>query len=75
MGQSQLIMIDGETGEFKYEEVVQSPGHVARSEIQERAKRWLSAYYVSEDSVHVDSAGISKALLKRDQMDPDQKGH
>jgi len=59
MGQSQLIMIDGETGEFKYEEVVQAAG-MPKSEIQERAKRWLSEYYVSEDSVHVDSAGISR---------------
>ncbi len=59
MSQAQLIMIDGETGEFKYEEVVQAPG-LSMSEIRERATRWLTEYYVSEDSVHVDSAGISR---------------
>lgn len=59
IGSAQLIMIDGETGEFKYEEVVQSPG-ISKSELQQRAKRWLNEYYVSEDSVHVDSAGISR---------------
>jgi hypothetical protein len=59
LSQAQLIMIDGETGEFKYEEVVQEAG-MSKGEIQERAKRWLSEYYVSEDSVHVDSAGISR---------------
>ena len=41
MSQAQLIMIDGETGEFKYEEVVQAPG-LSMSEIRERATRWLS---------------------------------
>jgi len=57
LGQAQLIMIDGETGEFKYEEVVQAPG-MSKSQIEERASRWLSEYYVSEDSVHTDSTGI-----------------
>lgn len=59
LGQAQLIMIDGETGEFKYEEVVQTPG-MSKSEIRERANRWLSEYYVSEDSVRSDSAGINR---------------
>jgi hypothetical protein len=59
MGQAQLIMIDGETGEFKYEEVVEAPG-ISKSQLQERAKRWLSEYYVSEDSVHTDSTGVNR---------------
>lgn len=59
MGQAQLIMIDGDTGEFKYEEVVQAPG-LSKDQIQERAKQWLSEYYVSEDSIHLDSAGVGR---------------
>ena len=62
LGQAQLIMID-ENGEYKYEEVVQAPG-MSKGEIQERAKRWLSQYYESVDSVSTDSMGISRLCSK-----------
>jgi hypothetical protein len=66
LGQAQLIMIDGETGEYKYEEVVEAPG-LSAGEIRERAEKWLSTYYVSEDSLHVDSTGVSRLCSQRIQ--------
>jgi len=73
LGQAQLIMIDGETGEFKYEEVVEAPG-LSQDQIKERAQKWLSTYYATEDSLQVDSSGISRlghqqitwTLIKKD---------
>ena len=59
-------MIDGETGEYKYEEVVEAPG-LSAGEIRERAEKWLSTYYVSEDSLHVDSTGVSRLCSQRIQ--------
>ena len=64
LGHAQLIMIDGETGEFKYEEVVEAPG-LSRNQIKERAQKWLSSYYVSEDSIQVDSSGISQLCSQK----------
>ncbi len=64
LGQAQLIMIDGETGEFKYEEVVEAPG-LSMSQMKERAQQWLSSYYVSEDSIQSDSLGINKLCSQR----------
>ena len=59
LGQAQLIMIDSETGEFKYEEVVDAPG-MSKDQIQQRAAQWLEAYYSDEDPVQADSTGISR---------------
>jgi hypothetical protein len=64
LGQAQLIMIDGETGEYKYEEVVEAPG-LSSNELKERAQKWLSTYYVSEDSIQSDSLGITKLCSQR----------
>lgn len=52
LSQAQLIMIDGETGEYKYEEVVMVDG-ISQQEIRARAKKWLELYYSSIDSVKV----------------------
>ena len=57
LGHAQLIMIDGETGEYKYEEVVQVSG-LSKNEIKQRASSWLSQYYSEVDSVRSDSAGV-----------------
>ena len=59
LGQAQLIMIDGETGEYKYEEVVQVNG-LSKNEIRQRAYSWLSQYYSQVDSVKSDSLGVSR---------------
>ncbi len=52
-------MIDSETGEFKYEEIVQAAG-MSKDQIKERAQRWLNEYYASEDSIRSDSTGINR---------------
>ena len=59
MGKAQLIMIDSETGEFKYEEIVQEAG-MSKDQIRERAQRWLNQYFTSEDSIHLDSTGVTR---------------
>jgi hypothetical protein len=59
IAQAQLIMIDGETGEFRYEDVVQVKG-ISKKEIQERAKRWLNVYYKTNDSIDSDSLSVHK---------------
>ena len=56
--QAQLIMIDGETGEYKYEEVVMVDG-VSQQEIEARAKKWLELYYSSIDSIKVLDTSIN----------------
>ena len=58
LSQAQLIMIDGETGEYKYEEVVMVDG-ISQQEIQVRAKRWIESYYTSIDSVKVLDTSLS----------------
>ena len=55
--QAQLIMIDSETGEYKYEEVVQADG-LSKDQIKQRAKSWLNQYYTQIDSIAEDSIGI-----------------
>ena len=59
-------MIDGETGEYRYEEVVDAPG-LSAGQIRERAEKWLSTYYASEDSLHVDSTGLSRLCSSKIQ--------
>jgi len=58
-GQAQLIMIDSETGEYRYEEVVRSEG-ISSSEIQSRSKSWLSEYYTAIDSMQTDSSSVNQ---------------
>ena len=57
IGQAQLVMIDGETGEYRYEDVARAEG-ISSSLIKERAKRWLNEYYGSEHVIKEDTAGI-----------------
>jgi len=56
---AQLLMIDGETGEYRYEEVVKAEG-LSQSQIKNRAKKWMSLYYKPIDSVRVDSMGLQQ---------------
>jgi len=61
---AQLIMIDGETGEYKYEEVVSTEG-ISQEQIKERAKKWIDVYYSSIQSESIDSTSIqSKTSFK-----------
>lgn len=57
ISQAQLIMIDSETGDYNYEEVVNVDG-ISRQQIQARAKKWLNLYYQSIDSISNDSLNI-----------------
>jgi len=58
LSQAQLIMIDGETGEYKYEDVVMVDGN--QQLIQTRAKKWLEIYYPNKDSVKVKDTSLYK---------------
>lgn len=58
-GQSQLIMIDDETGEFRYEEVARAEG-ISSTEIANRAKSWLNSYYTKIDSITSDSSSVKQ---------------
>ena len=58
-GQAQLIMIDGETGEYKYEDVVRAEG-INSSEIRTRASAWLKEYYTEIDPIEVDSSSVKQ---------------
>lgn len=55
--QAQLIMIDGETGEYRYEDVVQVKG-ITKKQILERAKKWLNVYYKTNESIKEDSSSV-----------------
>ena len=52
-------MIDSETGEYRYEEVARAEG-VSSSEIQSRAKSWLTEYYTQIDSMKTDSSSVKQ---------------
>lgn len=54
---AQLIMIDSETGDYRYEEVVKAEG-LSQSQIKNRAKKWMSLYYKPIDSAQLDSLGV-----------------
>ncbi|WKK66869.1 DUF4468 domain-containing protein [Lutimonas zeaxanthinifaciens] len=58
-GNAQLIMIDDETGEFRYEEVVRAEG-LSSAEIKSRAMAWLGNYYTEIDSMQIDSNSIKQ---------------
>lgn len=53
--QAQLIKIDSETGEFRYEEVVQAEG-LTKDQLVKRAEDWIYAYYkephIKKDSLN-----------------------
>lgn len=57
---AQLIMIDSETGEYKYEDVVKVDG-VSGQELQKRAKKWINLYY-KDPSFKKDSSNTIKRL-------------
>lgn len=59
VSQAQLIMIDGETGEYQYEEVVQVEG-VSKQELLKRIEKWTNLYYKDSKFI-VDS---SYSLIK-----------
>ena len=59
LGQAQLIMIDSETGEYEYEDVVIVEGNQQQL-IQARAKKWLEIYYPGKDSVKVKDTSLYK---------------
>jgi hypothetical protein len=56
---AQLIMIDGETGDFRYEDVARADG-ITSSEINLRAKDWLGIYYNQIVPVNQDSIGVEQ---------------
>jgi len=56
---AQLIMIDGETGEYRYEDVARAEG-ISSGEINQRAKTWLSKYYTEIAPIVEDSLGIQQ---------------
>ncbi len=64
VSQAQLIMIDGETGEYKYEDIVKVDG-TTKSQLISKAKKWLELYYNSNDPIRIDSAQIHKLGFKK----------
>lgn len=58
--QAQLIMIDIETGEYNYKEVVKVDS-ISQVQIHDRAKEWLSSYYKpSIDSIIDNTVDVRK---------------
>ncbi len=57
---AQLIMIDSETGEYQYQDVVQVEG-VSKQELQKRAAKWIDLYY-KDPSFKKDSLKINKLV-------------
>ncbi len=55
---AQLIMIDGETGDYKYEDVVSVEG-ISKAQILERSNQWINKYYNESTPVETDSVGNS----------------
>ena len=62
--QAQLIMIDGETGDYKYEDVVNVEG-VSQNQIQNRVKEWIDKYYQNIDSIKIGDAEVSTLISKK----------
>jgi len=58
---AQLLMIDAETGDYKYEEVVSVEG-ISKTQILERTNQWLKEYYTFDSPIKTDSIGISKMV-------------
>ena len=61
LSHSQLIMIDSETGEYEYEDIVMVTGKSQR-EMQVSAKKWLEIYYPKDQSVKVSDSSFSKTV-------------
>ncbi len=61
VSQAQLIMIDGETGDYKYEDVVSVEG-ILKTQILERANNWIKEYHTFTVPVESDSLGISEMV-------------
>ena len=59
VSQAQLIMIDAETGEYRYEEVARAEG-INGAEIKTRAESWLTKYYTQIDSLASDSSSVKQ---------------
>jgi hypothetical protein len=62
--QAQLIMIDGETGDYKYEDVVNVEG-LSQNQIQTRAREWVDKYYQNIDSVRIGDAEIETLISQK----------
>lgn len=60
ISKAQLVKIDSETGEHKYDEVVQAEG-LASAQLLGRAKKWTDTYYPDTDS-SLDSVGGVKRV-------------
>jgi len=58
--QAQLIMIDSETGEYNYGDIVMTGG-ASQQQIQVRAKEWLELYYPENDSIKVLDTSLYKS--------------
>ncbi len=58
ISQAQLIMIDGETGEYSYEEVVTANGK-SQNDILNRANDWVQKYYPDQLKLKLDSTSVS----------------
>ncbi len=58
---AQLIMIDSETGEYKYEEVIKVEG-ATKQQLIERAEDWTNLYYKEESRITVDTTNSLKKL-------------
>jgi hypothetical protein len=61
VSRAQLIMIDGETGDYKYEDVVSVDG-VSKSQIMERSNQWIKEYYDASTPIETDSMGKSEMV-------------
>ncbi len=58
---AQLIMIDGETGDYKYEDVVTADG-ISKAQILERANKWTKEYYEFNSPIETDSMGFAEMV-------------
>ena len=52
-------MIDGETGENRYEDVARAEG-ISSEEIRERVKSWLTNYYEPIEAISQDSISVKQ---------------
>lgn len=58
---AQLIMIDSETGEYQYDNVVKVDG-VSKQELLKRAKEWINLYYKDPSIKRDSSNAINKVV-------------
>ncbi len=58
---AQLIMIDGETGDYKYEDVISVEG-ISKAQILERSNQWINEYYDTNTPVEIDSMGFTTTV-------------